>query len=47
MLDYADKSLRLEIVLCSKFFRSTFLCNYYLWEKETARMLLLEYIKKI
>lgn len=46
MLDYADKSLRLELVLCSKFLRSTLLCNAYLWEKETARMLLLEYIKK-
>lgn len=46
MLDYADKSLRLELVLCSKFLRSTMLCHAYHWQKETARMLLLEYIKK-
>ena len=46
MLDYADKSLRLELVLCSKFLRSTLLCDAYLWNEKTARMLLLEYIKK-
>lgn len=46
MLDYANKSLRLELVLCSKFLRSTCLNNAYFWQEKTARMLLLEYIKK-
>lgn len=46
MLEYADKSLRLELVLCSKFLRSTCLNNAYFWQEKTAKMLLLEYIKK-
>ncbi|OOS21522.1 phage/plasmid replication protein, II/X family [Moraxella pluranimalium] len=47
MLEYADKSLRLELVLCSKFLRSTTLNNADLWNEKTAKMLLLEYIKKL
>lgn len=46
MLEYADKSLRLELVLCSKFLRSTALNNAYFWQEKTAKMLLLEYIGK-
>lgn len=46
MLEYADKSLRLELVLCSKFLRSTGLNNAYFWQEKTAKMLLLEYIGK-
>lgn len=47
MLEYADKSLRLELVLCSKFLRTTLLNDPCHWHEKTAKMLLLEYVKKL
>lgn len=47
MLDYANRSLRLELVLCSKFLREMQLHWVYQWNKDTAKMLLLEYVSKL
>lgn len=47
MIDYANKSLRLELVLCSKFLRETQYNHAYHWTKDTAKMLLLECISKL
>lgn len=47
MLEYADKSLRLELVLCSKFLRETQFCWVYHWTPETAKMLLLQFVSKL
>lgn len=47
MLEYADKSLRLELVLCSKFLRETQLNWVYQWKPETAKMLLLQFVSKL
>lgn len=47
MLEYADKSLRLELVLCSNFLRTTLLNNACYWQEKTAKMLLQEYVKKL
>lgn len=47
MLEYANKSLRLELVLQSKFLRDKGLnvaCN---WLPETAKMLLIEHVQKL
>lgn len=47
MLDYANKALRLELVLCSKFLRASFLNEAWRWQKETAKMLLLQCVSKL
>lgn len=47
MIDYANKSLRLELVLCSKFLRESMLNWVYHWEPKTAKMLLLDYVSKL
>ena len=47
MLEYADKALRLEVQLCSKFLRDSNLnmpCN---WQADTARMLLLSCVRNL
>lgn len=47
MLEYADKALRLELVLCSKFLREmqlNWVCN---WGLDTAKMLLQTYVSKL
>ena len=47
MLEYADKALRLEAQLCSKFLRDSNLnmpCN---WQPDTARMLLLSCVRNL
>lgn len=47
MLEYADKALRLELVLCSKFLRESKLNWVYHWSQDTAKMLLLQYVSKL
>lgn len=47
MLEYADKSLRLELVLCSNFLRQTNFNWVYHWSPDTAKMLLLTYLSKL
>lgn len=47
MLDYANKALRLELVLCSKFLRAFFLNEAWRWTEETAKMLLLQAVDKL
>lgn len=47
MLDYADKSLRLELVLRSKFLRQTGLNWGCHWGTDTAKMLLSHHVSKL
>ena len=45
MLQYADKALRLELVLCSKALREFQINRPCVWTPETARMLLLSHVR--
>ena len=47
MIDYANRSLRLELVLCSKFLREIMLNQVCHWKPDTAKMLLLKYISNL
>jgi len=47
MLAYADKALRLEVQLCSKFLRDSHLNQPCNWLPDTARMLLLSSVRNL
>jgi len=47
MLEYADKSLRLELVLCSKALREWNINMPCLWSLDTPKMLLLQVIRTL
>ena len=47
MLEYADKALRLELVLCSKALREFHINQPCVWSPDTARMLLLSHVKSL
>lgn len=47
MLEYADRALRLELVLCSKALREWHINRPCVWTPETARMLLLSHIRTL
>jgi II/X family phage/plasmid replication protein len=47
MLEYADRALRLELVLCSKALREWHINSPCTWTPETAKMLLLSHIRTL
>ena len=47
MLEYADKALRLEIVLCSKSLREWHINMPCVWSPDMPKMLLVEHVRKL